>query len=126
MARRKPAGRAPAIHKSATAFGNVTDDIVRQHASALRALSAKLRTVQQEIKTAWQTAEADGIGKTPLKAALKLLSGDPATADAYLRQFQQYTVQLGLFDAIEQWKQGEAVEANEASVDAAERALADA
>jgi hypothetical protein len=54
------------------------------------------------------------------------MKDDPAAADAYMRQLQQYTTQLGLFDRIEQWKQGEDTADNAASVEAAERELADA
>ena len=99
----------------------VASETMRKHSTAILALQTKLRSVQQELKAAYQAAESDGIARKPFKAALKLLGDDPASADAYMRQFDQYTHQLGLFDAIKAWKQEERDEANGASVEAASR-----
>jgi uncharacterized protein (UPF0335 family) len=106
--------------------GNVSDDTARRHMSAISILEAELANVRQKLKTAWDAAEADGIDKKAFKAVMKLRKEDPAKADAYTRLFQRYSEQLGLFDMIDAWKQAEETEANGASIDAAERELADA
>ena len=129
MGRRKTkaADEAPAPAAPAPAIGgNVSDETARKHYSKIVQIEAKLASVKQELKTAWETAESDGISKKPFKEAMRRMKDDPAAADAYMRQLQQYTTQLGLFDRIEQWKQGEDTADNAASVEAAERELADA
>lgn len=114
----------PAAPKAAAIGDNVKPEVSKRHASTILRLTSELKAVQQKIKTAWDAAESDGIVKKPFKAVLKLASDDPAALELYLRQFQQYTVQLGLFDRIEAWKQAEDTADNAASVDAAERQAA--
>lgn len=111
---------------SVTIGGNVSAETAHKHYRLIAAAETELKSKQQALKTAWDAAESDGISKAPFKAAMKRMKDDTAAADAYLSQFQQYTTQLGLFDRIAEWKQGEENEANSASVDAAERELADA
>lgn len=125
MPRGKRNGAAPveAVEQRAVeAASNVPDATAKKHFSKIFALETKLASVRQELTTAWANAEGDGIERKPFKAAMKLVNGDPATADAYMRKLNEYTTQLGLFDRIDAWKQGEQHEANAASVRAAEKA----
>ena len=106
--------------------GNVAPETLKRHFAEIGALESELKAVQQQLKTAWGAAESDGIAKKPFKLVRKLFAEDPAAADAFMRQVQSYSTQLGLFDRIDAWKQAEENEANGASVDAAERERAGA
>lgn len=102
------------------AYEGSNENVELKHFAKLAGIEAKLASVRQELKTAWDEAEADGIEKKPFKAAIKLAKGNPATADQFIKKFTHYTTQLGLFDRIDQWKQAEQHEANKGSVARAE------
>ncbi len=108
-------GGAPAIG------GNVTDARMRQFEREYVAAKAKIDEARGALGVLCKAAETDGIDVKVFKQVRKLKDLLPPEMDAKIQTFTRYTQQLGLFEAIEQYRQEVNNEDNAASVRAAER-----
>src|SRR5258708_7195291 len=112
----QPATAAPAIG------GNVSDETLRQFEREYVALKVKLDEARGKLAAHCKAGESNGIDLKTFKQVRKLKDLLPPEAEAKIQTFTRYTKQLGLFDLIEEFRQGEEREDNAASVAAAERA----
>src|SRR6266851_7344231 len=111
------AAAAPAIG------GNVSDETLRQCEKRYAAAVFDLGSARSRLAAVCkQAADVDGIDVKIFKQVQKLKKLLPPEAEAKIHTFTRYTKQLGIFDLIEEFRQGEAREDNAASVAAAERA----
>lgn len=107
--------------------GNVTTETLRAFERDYMALNAKLKEARSALATRCKSAqETDGIDLKMFKQVRKLKDLLPPEAEAKIHTFTNYTKQLGIFELIQEFRQGEANADNAASVDAAEREQADA
>ena len=112
-----PAEAAPAIG------GNVSDETLRQFEKRYAAAVFDLDSARSRLAAVCkQAADVDGIDVKTFKQVQKLKKLLPPEAEAKIHTFTRYTKQLGIFDLIEEFRQGEEREDNAASVAAAERA----
>jgi len=114
----QPAAAAPAIG------GNVSDETLRQFEREYVALKVKLDEARGKLGAHCKAGESNGIDLKTFKLVRNLKVLLPPEAEAKIQTFTRYTKQLGIFDLIEEFRQGEAREDNAASVAAAERAAA--
>src|SRR5712692_8317679 len=112
----EPAAAAPAIG------GNVSDETLRQFEREYVALKVKLDEARGKLGAHCKAGESNGIDLKTFKLVRNLKVLLPPEAEAKIQTFTRYTKQLGIFDLIEEFRQGEALEDNAASVAAAERA----
>ena len=113
----EPAAATPAIG------GNVSDETLRQFEKRYAAAVFDLDSARSRLAAVCkQAADVDGIDVKTFKQVQKLKKLLPPEAEAKIHAFTRYTKQLGIFDLIEEFRQGEAREDNAASVAAAERA----
>jgi len=103
--------------------GNVSDETLRQFEKRYAAAVFDLDSARSRLAAVCkQAADVDGIDVKTFKQVQKLKKLLPPEAEAKIQTFTRYTKQLGLFEIIEEFRQGEAREDNAASVAAAERA----
>src|SRR6266851_5312477 len=112
----QPAAATPAIG------GNVSDETLRQFEREYVALKAKADEARGKFGAHCKAGESNGIDLKTFKQVRKLKDLLPLEAEAKIHTLTRYTKQLGIFDLIEEFRQGEAREDNAASVAAAERA----
>ena len=104
--------------------GNVSDETLRAFERDYVALKKKVDEARSALAARCKSAQdVDGIDLKTFKQVRKLKDLLPPEAEAKVHTFTRYTQQLGIFDAIEEYRQAEAREDNAASVDAAEREL---
>lgn len=105
-----------------TAGDNVPAATLRQFERDYAALKTKVDEARGALGARCKQAEADGIDVKTFKQVAKLKALLAPEMDAKVQAFTRYTQQLGLFDLIEEYRQGIEREDNAASVAAAERA----
>lgn len=107
--------------------GNVSDETMREFERDYMALRKKVDEARAALAARCKTAQdVDGIDLKTFKQVRKLKDLLPPEQHAKIVTFTNYTRQLGIFDAIEEYRQGEERDDNAASVEAAERELAGA
>jgi hypothetical protein len=117
----QPRAATPAIG------GNVTDETLKNFERDYMALKAKVDEARGALAARCKSAQdSEGIDLKTFKQVRKLKDLLPPEAEAKIHTFTRYTEQLGIFDLIQEFRQGEEREDNAASVDAAERERADA
>lgn len=123
MARRKKANGHADAPAAAAGIGHNGDDAerLRKFEREYSAAKAKVDEARGALGSLCKQAESDGIDVKTFKQVLKVKQLLAPEMQAKIETFTRYTTQLGLFDAIEAWRQAEAHEANAASVDAAEK-----
>src|SRR5258708_5551384 len=116
-------GEQPATAAAAIG-GNVSDETLRQFEREYVALKVKLDEARGKLAAHCKAGESNGIDLKTFKQVRKLKDLLPPEAEAKIQTFTRYTKQLGLFEIIEEFRQGEEREDNAASVAAAARTAA--
>src|SRR5260370_39671425 len=114
----------PSAEAAPAIGGNVSDETLRQFEREYVALKLKLDEARGKLAAHCKAGESNGIDIKTFKQVRKLKDLLPPEAEAKIHTFTRYTKQLGIFDLIEEFRQGEEREDNAASVAAAERASA--
>src|SRR5260370_39673489 len=97
----QPAAAAPAIG------GNVSDETLRQFEKRYAAAVFDLDSARSRLAAVCkQAADVDGIDVKTFKQEQKLKKLLPPEAEAKIQTFTRDTKQLGLFDIIEDFRQG--------------------
>lgn len=127
MARkRKDQTEQPVNQETPKVGGNVSQATLREFERNYVAAKLKVDEARGALGSLCKQAKENGIDVKTVKDLLKLKQLLPPDMDARLTTFTNYSKQLGLFDIIQEYRQQQAAEDNQASVDAAERANAKA
>lgn len=128
MGRRKQNGHdsEPPAAAPAPAIGdNVADETLRAFEREYVSLKKIADDASDDVALACKRAAENGIDVATFKRVRKIKELTAPEMDVKIQTFTRYTKQLGIFDLIEEFRQGEEREDNAASVAAAERERAE-
>lgn len=122
-AKKKPeaeAGTIPVQTRGSSVGDNVTDEVMTDFERKYSALREVEQKAKDALKTHCKNGEGLGINLKVFKRVQKKKELAAPEAEAEILLEQRYSRQLGLFDAIAEYRQGQDNEDNEASVRIAE------
>lgn len=105
--------------------GNVSSETLREFERDYMAAKHRVDEARGALGALCKSAENVGIDVKTFKLVRKLKDLLPPEAEAKIHTFTNYTKQLGIFELIQEFRQGEANDDNLASLEAAERERAE-